>query len=143
MKTVNIVETRANYLSPFSAHSIHIWGELFPTVEHAYQSAKFIQGEVRESIKHSTSPLEAWRIAQQYKKNTDILQEDFNKDAVMEELFRAKMDQHPDISLILKELDWVEILKVYDTDYYWGTWHDGLGQNKMWKLWMKLREEIL
>lgn len=104
MKTVNIVETRANYLSPFSAHSIHIWGEVFPTVEHAYQSAKFIQGEVRDSIKSAGSPLEAWSLAQQFKKDIDILVSNFNKNAIMEELFRAKMNQHPDIVIILKEL---------------------------------------
>ena len=35
-----------------------------------------------------------------------------------------------------------ELLKVYDTDYDWGTGADGTGENKMGKLWMKLRDEL-
>jgi predicted NAD-dependent protein-ADP-ribosyltransferase YbiA (DUF1768 family) len=34
------------------------------------------------------------------------------------------------------------LLKVYDTDYDWGTGTDGTGQNNMGKLWMKLRDEL-
>jgi len=61
----------------------------------------------------------------------------------MEELFRAKLEQHPDIPVILKESGNRELLKVYDTDYYWGTGKDDSGENKMSKLWMKLRDELI
>ncbi len=61
----------------------------------------------------------------------------------MEELFRAKLAQHPDISLILIESGDSELLKVYETDYYWGTGKDGTGENRMGKLWMKLRAELV
>ena len=42
----------------------------------------------------------------------------------------------------LKESGERELLKVHDTDYYWGTGKDGSGENKMGKIWMKLRSEI-
>lgn len=61
----------------------------------------------------------------------------------MEELFRTKLAQHPDIAEILRESGDRELLKVNDTDYYWGTGKDGFGENKMGKLWMKLRAELL
>jgi len=61
---------------------------------------------------------------------------------MMEQIFRAKVAQHPDIKAILLESEARELLKVYDTDYYWGTGADGSGQNRMGKLWMKLRAEL-
>lgn len=139
---INFIETRFHFLSPFSAHRIEIWGEVFHTVEHAYQSARLIESPEREEVKNSTSPLEAWRKAQVFKKIPELKNEKFDKNSVMEELFRAKMAQHPDIVNILKESEDRELLKVYATDYYWGTGEDGSGENKMGKLWMKLRKEI-
>ena len=56
---INIIESRFNYLSPFSAHRINIWGETFPTVEHAYQAARLENGPEREEVVHASSPLEA------------------------------------------------------------------------------------
>jgi hypothetical protein len=60
----------------------------------------------------------------------------------MEQIFRAKVAQHPDIKEILLESEDRELLKEYPTDYYWGTGADGSGQNRMGKLWMKLRDEL-
>jgi ribA/ribD-fused uncharacterized protein len=139
---INFVESRFHYLSPFSAHRIEIWGEVFPTVEHAYQAARIIPGTERESIKNAPSPLDAWRESQKHKKNKKIATPHFNKDAIMEELFRAKIAQHPDIIEILKESGNRELLKIIDTDTYWGTGQDGSGENRMGKLWMKLRDEV-
>jgi len=61
---------------------------------------------------------------------------------VAEELFRAKLAQHPDIAAVLKESGNRDLLKVYDSDYYWGTGADGSGENRMGKLWVKLRTEL-
>ncbi|MDD9911971.1 MAG: NADAR family protein [Alphaproteobacteria bacterium] len=139
---INFVESRWHYLSPFSAHRIEIWGETFQTVEHAYQAARVVQGAAREAVKNAPSPMDAWREGQKCKKDPDLQVKDFDKDAVMEELFRAKMAQHPDIVDILRESEGRELLKVYPTDYYWGTGADGSGQNQMGKLWTKLRSEL-
>ncbi len=141
MEPINFVENRFHYLSPFSAHRIEIWGEIFPTVEHAYQAARIKTGPERETIKNAPSPLGAWREGQKYKNNPDLAVSNFNKLAVMEELFRTKLAQHPDIRDILKESGDRELQKVIATDSYWGTGMDGLGENKMGKLWMKLRAE--
>lgn len=135
-------EGTSNALSPFSAHQIDMWGYLFPTVEHAYQSSRIIPGPERESIKSARSPLIAWQLGQKYKKDPKLVVPDFNKDTVMEELFRAKLNQHSDVREVLKSSGDREIQKVIDHDYYWGMGKDGSGQNKMGKLWMKLRSEI-
>ena len=139
---INFVETLWSYLSPFSAHQIDIWGEHFATVEHAYQASRIKHGPEREAIKSTQSPKDAWREGQKYKNDPLLQVLDFNKDAVMEELMRAKLAQHGDIADILRESGDSELLKVYDTDYYWGTGKDGSGENRMGKLWMKLRAEL-
>jgi predicted NAD-dependent protein-ADP-ribosyltransferase YbiA (DUF1768 family) len=86
--------------------------------------------------------MDAWREGQKYKNSQDLLVDDFDKDEVMERLFKAKLLQHEDIKSVLLATKNRELLKVYDTDCYWGTGVDGTGQNKMGKLWMKLRSEL-
>jgi ribA/ribD-fused uncharacterized protein len=142
-ESINFVETRFMYLSPFSAHPVKIWDEVFSTAEHAYQASRIKAGAEHDAIKNAPSPLDAWREGQKHKNNPDLQVPGFDKDAIMEEIFRAKMAQHPDIAVILKESGDSLLLKVIDTDSYWGTGKDGLGENRMGKIWMKLRAELL
>lgn len=139
---IDFAGERFVYLSPFSAHRIEIWGEVFPTVEHAYQASRILPGPEREAIKNAPSPLDAWAEGQKYKNNPALQVPRFDKDAVMEELFRAKLAQHPDIALVLKESGERPLLKISDFDRYWGISKEGEGENRMGKIWMKLRSEI-
>lgn len=139
---INFLETRFMDLSPFSAHQIEIWGEVFPTFEHAYQCARIMPGPEREEIKNARSPMDAWRAGQKYKNDSGLLIENYDKDAIVEELFRAKLAQHPDVKEVLLESGNRTLLKVYPTDSFWGTGDDGNGENRMGKLWMKLRDEL-
>jgi predicted NAD-dependent protein-ADP-ribosyltransferase YbiA (DUF1768 family) len=67
---------------------------------------------------------------------------DFDKDAVMEALMRAKVAQHPEVAEVLKLTGKRCLLKGISTDLYWGVGPDGSGQNVMGKIWMKLRGEL-
>lgn len=139
---INFIETPFHCLSPFSAHRIEIWGEVFATLEHAYQASRIQPGMERERIKNASSPMDAWREGQKYKNDPNLQVPGFDKEVVMEALFRAKMAQHPDVVEALKASGDRELLKVHELDYYWGTGKDGSGQNKMGKLWMRLRTEL-
>lgn len=139
---INFVETIFQYLSPFSAHTITYENETFATLEHAYQSLKFIEGPQRKEIKNAKSPMQALRLSHKHRKDTTILTKQFDKDHVMETLMRLKLEQHPDIKDVLLATGERGLLKVYPTDYYWGTGEDGTGNNKMGKIWMKIRSEI-
>jgi len=139
---IDIVGTRFHYLGPFSAHRIAIWGEVFLTVEHAYQASRIKPGPEREAIKNAASPLAAWEEGQKFKNNPVLTVPSFDKDAIMEELFRAKLAQHPHIREILLESGDRTIIKMHEQDAYWGTGPGGKGQNKMGKIWMKIRAEI-
>lgn len=140
LESINFVETRWTYLSPFSAHEVVVRGVMYKTAEHAYQVLR-MKDAARENIAVSTSPLEAWRRAQ-IAKERGLLDESVDKLLLMEEIFRAKLEQHTDVREVLHETGDAELLKVYDTDYYWGTGADRSGENKMGKLWMKLRSEL-
>ncbi len=140
---INFIENQFHYLSPFSAHQIEIWGEVFATAEHAYQASRILPGPERDSIKSASSPKDAWREGQKYKDSPTHAVPNFDKYATMEQIFRAKLAQHTDIVDILKESGDRELLKVWDTDYYWRTGKDGSGQNQMGKIWMKLRSELI
>lgn len=137
---INILDPQAEYLSPFSNHAITVRGETFKTVEHAYQSLRIIPGEQRDVVRNASTPLQAWEEGQKYKNDPALLVKDFDKDALMEELCVAKLEQHEDVRSFLLSTGVQELCKVHDSDYYWGTGKDGTGENRMGKLWMKLRD---
>lgn len=143
MRQVNFTKEESHPLSPFSSHSIVIWGETFLTVEHAYQAAKFEQGPVHERVKNVARAGDARLEARKHKDDQNVLVRGFNKEAVMEELFRAKLTQHPEVALALKATSEEELVAKWDNDYYWSVGKDGSGENKLGKLWMKLRSELL
>lgn len=140
---INFLETPFMYLSPFSAHEIAFEGLVFKTVEHGYHTLRIKPGIEREEIMKQGSPMDAWRASQKYKNNPNLMTKDFDKLEVMEHLLRAKLNQYLDVKNVLLATGSRELLKVYDTDYYWGTGADGTGENQMGKLWMKLRAELV
>lgn len=137
---INFIETRLHDLSPFSAHEVELDGVVYKTAEHAYQTLRVIP-EVRTAIINTRSPMDAWRAAQLCKEQGEII--DHDKDELMEKIFRAKLAQHDDVRRVLLATQNRDLLKVFDQDYYWGTGADDSGQNRMGKLWMKLRAELV
>lgn len=136
---VNFLETRINDLSPFAALEVTVDGVTYKTAEHAYQSLRVIDG-ARDDIMVASSPLEAWRRGQKCKSEGKVVEID--KETVMEQIFRAKLQQHPYLKEVLKSTGQRTLLKIMPTDLFWGTDSAGAGQNKMGKLWMKLRDEL-
>jgi ribA/ribD-fused uncharacterized protein len=137
---INFLETRFHDLSPLSAHEVDIDGVIYKTAEHAYQALRVIP-EARQDIMNASSPMDAWRLGQKCKEEGKLVA-NFDKLALMEKIFRAKLAQHRDIADVLKVTGERELQKVYDVDYSWGTGADGTGENQMGKLWMKLRAEL-
>jgi len=137
---INFIETRFHDLSPFSAHEVEIDGVTYKTAEHAYQALRVIP-EARETIMSARSPMDAWRAGQKCKEAGQLVP-DHDKYALMEQIFRAKLDQHSDVQNVLRTTGDRELLKVFDTDYDWGTGADFTGENNMGKIWMALRAEL-
>jgi ribA/ribD-fused uncharacterized protein len=125
----------------FSAHAIEFRGRVYPTCEHAYQAAKCTDPEGQEAIRHARSPLEAKRLANVTYKAARDPDWGNKKVAVVEEILRAKLAQHPEAQDALRASADEEIVEDSPTDYFWGTGADGSGQNVLGKLWMKIRDE--
>jgi ribA/ribD-fused uncharacterized protein len=125
----------------FSAHAISYDGELYPTCEHAYQASKCTDPVGREEIRNARSPLLAKELANETYRIAKDPDWKTKKVAVVEEILRAKIAQHPEAREALKESGREEIVEDSPTDYFWGEGADGSGQNMLGTLWMKLRDE--
>ncbi len=128
----------------FSAFRVSIWGRDFQTSEHAYQWKKFSDSapEIAEQIFTAPSPNETKNISDA---NKPVQANDWQdtKVSVMEEILRAKLEQHDKVRRTLVASGGKEIIENSPTDDFWGIGPDGTGQNTLGKLWMKLRSEIL
>ena len=125
----------------FSAHAIEFEGKLYPTCEHAYQSAKCTDAEGKEAIRNARSPLEAKRLANETYKSARDPHWSSKKVAVVEEVLRAKLAQHREAQEALRKSGDEEIVEDSPTDYFWGLGAEGTGQNMLGRLWMKIRAE--
>ncbi len=127
----------------FSSFGIIMDGDLYPTVEHAYQSGKFIETapEIAEKIKKCLSAHEAQKIAFANKdkqaKNWDEIKVEY-----MEKLLRLKIEQNPYVKQKLLQTKGYLICEDSPKDNFWGIGPNRDGQNELGKLWMKLRDEI-
>lgn len=140
MRDILPFETFEKYFAPFSGHMLEFQGYLYPTVEHAYHAQRYEDPAIIEEVLAARSAYLAWEVSQQHKQ-MQILDWDDRKLEVMEELFRAKLEQHADVHEALVASGEQTIVK-HQADRFWGDGLDGLGRNEMGKLWMKLREEL-
>ena len=131
-------------LDNFSAFQIQYKGRMYPTVEAAYQAQGFVETapEVVIVIENARSAHEAKQIAHE---NLDRRCENWDeiKVRVMEELLRAKISQHPYVRKKLLETKLCLLVEDSPTDSFWGIGRNNDGENRLGKLWMKLREEIV
>lgn len=136
------------FLSPYAEFPIkmEVDGMLytFSTVEHYYQAMKFYATDERfNTILHLKNPDEARLITktQAYKINRRL---DFDKHKfdIMEKGLRAKFTQNPQAAEMLKATGNAVLIKSCEICYKCG-FGIGSGQNRMGKILMQIREELL
>lgn len=95
-----------------------------------------------KAIQAAPSPYEAKKIAEYY---AELQRADWNevKRGVMEQIIRAKHQQHLCIQRKLLETYGKEIIEVSPHDSYWGRGPDQKGRNELGKIWMQVREEAI
>ena len=130
-------------LSNFYRAAIEIGGETFPTVEHYYQSQKFIlHPEIYASICRADTPADAKNFSRTHKVH---VRSDWQK-GVKEELMMtatlAKFIQHPDLWQILAKTRDKILLEASPDDDYWGVTPEGHGVNKMGQILMDVRARL-
>ena len=130
-------------LDNFSSFKVERNGYLYASAEEAYQAARFegVSKEIVERIKNSHSADEAQRIARASKDKQRSDWDDVKVD-VMEEILRLKVAQNTYVKE--KLLQSGEYLLVEDSpkDSFWGCGYDRSGDNRLGKLWMKIREDL-
>ena len=130
-------------LNNFSAHTIEIYGKCFPTAEHAFQWRKYnkVRPDIAKEIFLARCPEEAQQIAHQ---NKLAQPKDWHekKVAVMEEILRAKLEQHETVHDVLERSGRRKIVENSPIDSFWGCGPKSDGENMMGVLWMNIRDSI-
>ena len=147
---MNIEDTAAGFfitglyaLDNFAPFQVEWRGKLYPTSEHAYQAAIFIEtnGQIAEEIRLAGSPVDAFTIARSH--GEDVMKKWYERHAIyyMDEVIHAKYEQHEFVRKTLKDTANREIIEMNDNDSIWGWGPDHKGRNELGKIWMRLREE--
>jgi len=126
----------------FTAFQTEYDNYLWPTTEHAYQAARFkdTAPEVVDLIKTARSAHDAQKIAREYK-SLQIRDWDAQKNGVMKEVLRCKINQHPYVLKKLLESGERTIIEDSWRDSEWGWGENKDGKNLLGVIWMELRTE--
>lgn len=127
--------------SNFSAFMLEWKGKDWITSEHAYQSEKYEDETIKKEIRNARSAYGAWKIGQKY---LDKRRPDWNevKVAIMKDILRAKVAQHPYVEKKLRESKGRELIEDSCRDPFWGWGPNKDGKNQLGKIWMEVREEL-
>jgi ribA/ribD-fused uncharacterized protein len=127
------------FLSNFWYCYLEVEGEVYLSVEHAYQAAKTTDPVLRREIREAPDARAAKKLSKKIKKT---LRQDWDdvKLGIMEDLLRQKF-QDPDLRKAL-ELTRPHVLEETNWwgDRYWGVCR-GVGENHLGKLLMKIRDD--
>jgi ribA/ribD-fused uncharacterized protein len=127
------------FLSNFWPAEIEFEGITYPTVEHAYQSAKTMDMTERRRIAGLATPSEAKAAGHALVVRPDWEAVKFD---VMEKCVRAKFTRHTDLGAQLVATG-EALLEEGNTwgDRIWGV-YEGQGENRLGKILMKVRSEL-
>jgi len=141
-----------NYMDNFYIHPFTLHGTEFPSVEHAFQVAKFADSDpaYAERILHAETPMLAKKLGAEKKLSKEALAEWKSKRSaeVMQEALRAKFvpDSHMAYSLVKDTKQFTLVEKVEDDptwdDALWGCGRLGWGVNRMGILLTQIRDEL-
>ena len=135
---INRFDGKYFFLSNFSPSPFRIDYVLFPTMEHYFQANKADNQNDYWHIAYAPTPGEAKRLGRKIQLRPDW---EKIKDNVMLTGLRKKFADPELRSLLLSTGDEELIEGNYWGDTYWGVCN-GVGQNKLGKLLMQVREEI-
>lgn len=138
MTPIDVFSGDYRFLSNFYSSLISVDGVLYPTVEHAFHAAKTNDKELKEKIRQAQTPGKAKRLGHQVE-----LREDWDdvRISIMEDLLRKKFSIQglKEKLLATKGRELVEGNTWNDT--FWGVCN-GIGENHLGKLLMKIRDEL-
>lgn len=131
-------EGEYRWLSNFVPVKIKLGGEIYPSVEHAYQAAKTLSLEERTQIRLCTTPGEAKKLGKHVSMRPHW---EKLKLQIMEAILREKFKQEPYKTLLLATGNTLIEEGNYWKDEYWGI-YQGRGSNHLGILIMQIRDEM-
>lgn len=127
------------WLSNFYPVEITYNGETYPTLEHAYQAAKFREPVVRDKIRRAPTPGAAKQQARLWPITTPKWH--VARLEVMADLLAQKF-KRPDLAMQLVGTGDAELIEGnWWRDTYWGV-HNGKGENYLGRLLMEQRKRL-
>lgn len=143
METINFYSTHGDHgcFSNFYFCKIKIYGHVFSTSEHAFQSQKFAGTKYETKVRDAKGPKQAAELGRD---RSLPLRKDWEsaKDNVMYEVVLAKFSQHEDLKKILLGTGDAKLVEHTERDSYWGDGGNGSGKNKLGQTLMRVRAEI-
>jgi hypothetical protein len=131
------------FLSNFYPIALTVEGDVYPTLEHAYQALKTFDPAERQTVREAGSPSKAKRLGRRVTLRADWEKIKFD---LMRDLLRQKF-AHPDLRQLLLDTGAAELIegntwgdRVWGCTVSAGQW---IGQNHLGKLLMEVRDEIL
>ena len=137
MGEINSFEGKYFFLSNFYPHELRYQGELFPSVEHAYQAAKAPKEEWWR-FQEGITPGQAKKIGRTFQP------EDWHnrKVAIMSHLLQQKFHQRSPLVELLLETGDAELIEGNTWgDTFWGVCR-GVGSNMLGQMLMRERDEL-
>lgn len=132
-------EGEYRFLSNFYPAEVELNGDMYSSVEHAYQAAKTIDPNKRKVIREANTAGQAKRLGKYITLRVDW---ENIKLSVMEDLVRQKFTKHEELKKKLLQTDNKELIESnYWRDFFLGVCK-GKGQNYLGKILMKIREEV-
>ncbi len=135
------------YFDNFQCYRVEIDGYVYRTTEHAYQSLRFRNTSpwIANVIMNAPCPHEAKRLKEKFINEIDpkYATQNPNLLTLMEKILIAKYEQHEDVRKALAKTGNRYMAEDSPTDSFWWVGPDGMGENNLGKLRMKLREKYL
>ena len=139
MKTINSFSGDFEFLSNFYPCLISYELDLYPTIEHAFQAAKTFNTKDRYLIRNSITPGKAKKLGRKVS-----LRSDWNdvRIPIMTELILQKFTFFKDLeNKLINTENSILIEGNHWGDTFWGVCN-GIGENNLGKILMKVREQI-
>ena len=140
MEVINQFTGYYSFLSNFYPCKVEYEGDIYPSVEHAYQAAKTFDKSERQKIRNAKTPGLAKKLGRHVSLRPDW--EDI-KVTVMLQLLRSKFSQ-PELKQKLLDTGDAYLQEGnYWYDAFWGVdLRTGTGKNVLGRLLMKIRDEL-
>ncbi|MCC6643348.1 NADAR family protein [Candidatus Peregrinibacteria bacterium] len=124
--------------SNFAYFGFYLNGKFYPTVEHFYHAAKFLDTAYQQKILSAPTPKAAAELGKS-RDHSIVHNWDQIRNHLMFLAVKRKFDHHQELKILLLSTENRLIIENSPYDHYWGIGKNGNGQNQLGKILMLIR----